>query len=358
MIIENKKNQQILRTALSSLVWCFLLFFYNIGPGYVSNFWTIENYMEYLLEFGSILWILSNFDEISHLHRRRYIVIRYAIVVIGLSVNYVIMVLSRTKWYLFLMMLGSNVIIAFFYKRLEAKLKISHEYKDIRASTFKFSERILIVSLIGLSLIIAILFVGFIDLNEISNYLFYSILFINMIFALYLFKIFTKKRNTTLKIRFGILIISIYGILLIFILNQFYNLNIAHFFSFPSFYIGYGTDFFFSGMMSSLMQILIICFILAYIYLLFRLVEHIDLHFSSICYRKKFQQELLENKIICPFCYELVSFKQEDKKIIQSQGYLICNHCKSKILKFQIENLNEKELYSQHDNLMKSLKEL
>ncbi|MHA1475406.1 MAG: hypothetical protein ACTSQ5_09485, partial [Promethearchaeota archaeon] len=70
------------------------------------------------------------------------------------------------------------------------------------------------------------------------------------------------------------------------------------------------------------------------------------------------KKELLKNQLICPFCYELVSFNSDDKKLIQSQGYLICTHCKKRILKIQIEQLNEKELLSQHDDLLKSLKKI
>ena len=357
----SKKNKikKILHTGLISLIWCFLLFFYNIGGKNSSNFWAFENFLLYLLEFGTFLWILSNFNGIYNLKKKKFIIIGCTVVILALSINYVIMVLSRRKWYLFLMFLGGNIIIFIIYQMFKEKLKVSDNYKKEKITTFTIAQRILITILVVITFIVG---------NTIEEHFFFNAeisigfiftLLLYIVYAIILINHINKKWNATHKFRNVILIISIYVILLFYIMIQFENAFIQEILNqLFSGNIGFGTDFFISEFNLALLLIINLFFMLAYPYLLFRLIEHLDIIFSSIAHQKQLNKDLLKDKLICPFCYELVSFNSDDKNLIQSQGYLICTHCKSKILKIQIEQLNEKELLSQHDDLLKSLKKL
>jgi len=182
----SKKNKikKILNTSLISLVWCFLLFFYNIGGTNSSNFWTFENFLLYLLEFGTILWILSNFNGISNTKKKKFTIIGCTLVILALSINYVIMVLSRGKWYLFLMFLGGNIIIFFIYQMFEEKLKISENYKKEKITTFNIFQRVLIVSLIGITIIVGHILDEYIFFNSTLGFGLIFTFLINMIFAI------------------------------------------------------------------------------------------------------------------------------------------------------------------------------
>ncbi len=357
----SKKNKikKILHTSLISLIWCFLLFFYNIGGKNSSYLWTFESYLLYLLEFGSILWILSSFNGRSNIEKRKSIIMGCTIVFIVLSANYVIMVLSRTNWYFFLMFLGGNIILLYIFQMFEEKLKVSDNNKKEEITTFTILQRVLITSLVGITIIVGHILDEYIFFNSTLGFGLIFTFLINMVFAIILINHYNKKWNTTHKFRNGILIISIYIFLLLFILIQL-NDPYIHRLLFEGFSgtIRYGTDFFINEINMVSMQIFRLLFILAYLYLLFRLIEHFDKIFSSIAHQKQLNKELLKNQLICPFCYELVSFNSDDKNLIQSQGYLICTQCKKKILKIQIEQLDEKELLSQHDELLKSLNKI
>ncbi|MHA1474261.1 MAG: hypothetical protein ACTSQ5_03650 [Promethearchaeota archaeon] len=283
----------------------------------------------------------------------------FTVIILILSVNYVIMILSRTKWYLFLMFLGGNIILFYIFQMFEEKLKVSENYKKEKITTFTFLQRVLITSLVEITIIVGHILDEYIFLNSTLGFGLIFTFLINMVFAIILINHYNKKWNTTHKFRNGFLMIAIYIILLFHIIIQL-NYPYIHelLFENSSDNFRYGTDFFINEINMVSMVFLRLFFMLAYLYLLFRLIEHLDIIFSSIAHQIQLKKELLKEKLICPFCYELVSFNSEDKSLIQSQGYLICTYCKKKILKIQIEQLNEKELLSQHDDLLKSLKKI
>ena len=193
----SKKNivKKILHTGLISSIWCFLLFFYNIGTKYSSEYWTFESFLLYLLEFGTILWILSNFNGISTIKKKKFIIIGCTLVVLVLSINYVIMVLSRTKWYLFLMFLGCNMIICFIYQMFKDRLKVLDNYKKEKITTFTIAQRVLITSLVGITFIVSNAMGELIFFNEEIDFSFIFNFLINMVYAIILINYINKKLN-------------------------------------------------------------------------------------------------------------------------------------------------------------------